>query len=61
MPFFSCRHCFFVVSFNAELPIPDGMNGVAAAILGGSAAQWNREAQTGFRSPPSIRKTAFAS
>ncbi len=44
---FDVRHRF-VVSFNAELPTPEGMGTVAAAVLGGWQLNGIVQAQTGF-------------
>jgi outer membrane receptor protein involved in Fe transport len=44
---FDVRHRF-VVSFNAEIPVPEGMNPVATAVLGGWQVNGIVQAQSGF-------------
>jgi outer membrane receptor protein involved in Fe transport len=44
---FDVRHRF-VVSFNAEVPVPEGMNPVATALLGGWQVNGIVQAQSGF-------------
>ncbi|MGH9203475.1 MAG: hypothetical protein ACRD2A_19810, partial [Vicinamibacterales bacterium] len=44
---FDARHRF-VVSFNSELPTPEGLGAVAAAVLGGWQFNGIVQAQTGF-------------